>query len=85
MSKWQDISTAPKDRRILLGKVVGHPAHGSALWWAVAGSWSERFQNWNDGVEPAGLAQPNVWCDLPSKDLLIAEARAIAREETPDE
>lgn len=66
MSVWLPIETAPKDgTRILLGKIVGHPAHPTALWWAVCGAWSKRFNNWNDGIEPAGLAQPNYWCELP--------------------
>ena len=76
--EWQPIETAPKDRRILLGKIVGHPAHPTALWWAVAGSWSERWQNWNDGIEPAGLASPNHWCDLPK--MPRAEAVAVHEE-----
>ena len=63
--EWQDISTAPKDgTRILLAKIVGHPAHPTALWWAVAGHWSIRFSNWNDGAEPAGLAGPTHWMPL---------------------
>jgi hypothetical protein len=66
MSVWIPIETAPKDgSKILLAKIVGHPAHPTALWWAVAGSWSARFNNWNDGIEPAGLAQPNYWSPLP--------------------
>lgn len=36
------------------------------LWWAVSGFWSCRFQNWNDGVEPAGLADPSHWMRLPA-------------------
>lgn len=63
--EWQDISTAPMDgTRILLAKIVGHPAHPTALWWAVAGHWSIRFSNWNDGAEPAGLAGPTHWMPL---------------------
>lgn len=63
--EWKPIETAPRDKKILLGKIAGHPSHPTALWWAVAGAWSERWQNWNDGIEPAGLAQPNYWCQLP--------------------
>ena len=67
MMEWQDISTAPKDgTRILLAKIVGHPSHPTALWWAAAGHWSIRFDNWNDGVEPAGLAGPTHWMPLPT-------------------
>ena len=37
MSKWHDISTAPKDQEILLN--VGLP-------WPVIGIWSEHYQHW---------------------------------------
>lgn len=62
---WQDISTAPKDgTRILLCKIVGHPEHPTALWWACSGHWSDKWKNWNDGVEPSGLAGPTHWMPL---------------------
>lgn len=35
------------------------------LWWCVAGHWSARWNNWNDGVEPSGLAGPTHWMPLP--------------------
>ena len=35
------------------------------LWWCVAGHWSARWNNWNDGVEPSGLASPTHWMPLP--------------------
>lgn len=64
--EWRGIESAPKDgSRVLLGKIVGHPSHKTALWWAVAGYWSERWKNWNDGVEPSGLAGPTHWSPLP--------------------
>lgn len=28
------------------------------LWWACIGFWSEKWQNWNDGIEPSGLSEP---------------------------
>jgi hypothetical protein len=63
---WRDISTAPKDgSRIMLAKIVGHPDHPTALWWAVSGRWSDKWKNWNDGVEPSGLAGPTHWMPLP--------------------
>lgn len=64
--QWRPMETAPKDgSRILLAKIVGHPSHPTALWWAVAGHWSEKWSNWNDDVEPCGLASPNYWQPLP--------------------
>lgn len=35
------------------------------FWWAVLGFWSAKWGNWNDGFEPAGLADPNYWMPLP--------------------
>lgn len=34
------------------------------LWWLAKGHWSERWQNWNDGVEPSGLAGPTHFVPL---------------------
>lgn len=65
---WRSIETAPKDgTRILLGKIVGHPDHPTALWWATMGYWSDRWNNWNDGIEPSGLADPTHWMHLDAK------------------
>lgn len=64
--KWRPIESAPKDgTRLMLAKIVGHPANPTALWWACAGLWSDRWNNWNDGVEPCGLAGPTHWLPLP--------------------
>lgn len=72
--EWQNIDTAPKDgTSILLARIAPtdaieildlppKPAH---VWWAVYGFWSDRWNNWNDGSEPAGLAAPNYWMPLP--------------------
>ena len=63
---WRPIETAPKDgTKILLGKIAGHPDHPTALWWATSGFWSDKWGNWNDGIEPAGLASPTHWQPLP--------------------
>jgi len=35
------------------------------LWWATAGFWSTKWGNWNDGIEPSGLADPTHWMPLP--------------------
>lgn len=68
--RWRPIETAPKDgARIILAKIVGHPAHPTSLWWACAGHWSDRWGNWNDGVEPCGLAGPTHWMPLPPPPL----------------
>jgi hypothetical protein len=72
---WQKIETAPKDRKILLGKIVGHPDHPTALWWACSGAWSERFKNWNDGVEPSGLSGPTHWAEFPAMPTWKGDAR----------
>ena len=74
MSEWHTIDTAPKDgTRILLARIVGHPAHATALWWATAGHWSTRWKNWNDGVEPSGLADPNYWMPLTTAGAIIPD------------
>jgi hypothetical protein len=60
---WQVIDeNTPRDgTRILLAKIVGHPDHETALWWATVGHWSSKWNNWNDGIEPAGLVPPTHW------------------------
>lgn len=67
--KWHPIETAQKDGTdLILSKWVGHSDHTTALWWITRGHWSSRFNNWNDGVEPSGLAGPTHWMlksDLP--------------------
>jgi len=35
-------------------------------WWCCEGRWSERWGNWNDGIEPCGLAGPTHWMPLPA-------------------
>lgn len=35
------------------------------LWWATTGWWSTKWNNWNDGVEPSGLADPTHWMHVP--------------------
>jgi len=63
---WMGIDSAPKDgSRILLAKFSGHPERESCLCWCVAGEWSLKWNNWNDGVEPAGLAEPTHWMRVP--------------------
>lgn len=71
---WQPIETAPKDgTRILLAKIgatnavpgLGIKAREPHVWWACTGHWSEKWKNWNDGIEPCGLAGPNYWQPLP--------------------
>lgn len=73
--RWRPISEAPKDgSSMLLAKIVGHPDHPSALWWATRGHWSEKWKNWNDGLEPSGLADPTHF--LPLSDILMPESRS---------
>lgn len=71
---WQLIETAPKDGTgIILAKIAptrgapdfGIEAHEPFVWWATKGFWSDRWNNWNDGVEPTGLAEPTHWIGIP--------------------
>lgn len=58
----RSIETALKDgSRMLLAL-----CDGGHVYWCVTGVWSDRFKNWNDGMEPAGLADPTHWMPLPS-------------------
>lgn len=65
MSEWQPIETAPKEGRMVLAKYVGHHDHPTTLWWLTLGQWSWKYGNWNDGIEPCGLADPTHWMPLP--------------------
>jgi hypothetical protein len=74
-SAWQPIETAPRDgERIVLAKydwAHGLSAFGPSdvqiygLWWMTVGYWSDKWLNWNDGIEPSGLASPTHWMPLP--------------------
>lgn len=35
------------------------------LWWLTKGHWSSKWKNWNDGIEPSGLASPTHFMPLP--------------------
>lgn len=64
--RWQPIATAPRDgTKVLLAKIVGHIDHPTAIWWVVQGFWSDKWHNWNDGIEPSGLAGPTHWMSVP--------------------
>lgn len=72
--QWRPISTAPKDgSRILLARIadikasefLGTKSKKDHICWAVYGFWSDKWQNWNDGVEPCGLHDPTHWMRLP--------------------
>ena len=78
MAEWQPIETAPKDgSKVLLAKfgwysvpaLTPFPAETDpkefGLWWGAVGFWSDRWKNWNDGIEPCGLAGPTHWMPLP--------------------
>ncbi|HHS84305.1 MAG TPA: hypothetical protein ENK38_05170 [Gammaproteobacteria bacterium] len=76
---WQPIETAPKDGTdILLAKIAECKALlefnreyiPPFVWWCVKGFWSKKWNNWNDGIEPSGLAGPNFWMPLPSADAI---------------
>ena len=36
------------------------------MWWACRGRWSDKWRNWNDGVEPSGLNNPTHWMPEPA-------------------
>lgn len=36
-----------------------------SLFWVVVGHWSAKWNNWNDGTEPAGLNAPTHFMPLP--------------------
>lgn len=57
-SVWKPISTAPKDCRILIGR-VGHP-------WAITARWHELKEYWSTGQTPMDFfAEPTHWMPLP--------------------
>jgi hypothetical protein len=58
MSGWKAIETAPKDCRILIGR-IGHP-HVFSAWW------SDRYEHWATGCSPMDyFAEPTHWMELP--------------------
>lgn len=60
--EWQLIENAPKNgSKIILAKY-----HQSDLWWICKGFWSDKWKNWNDGIEPSGLADPTHWKPIPT-------------------
>lgn len=65
---WRPIGSAPKDGfDLLLGHWGTRYDTGGGHWhWFSRGHWSARFNNWNDGIEPAGLADPTHWQPLPA-------------------
>ena len=65
--KWQPIDTAPRDGSKILLARIGRNEVGENLgiWWACSGFWHSRYENWNDGIEPSGLAHPTHWQPLP--------------------
>lgn len=69
--KPRPIEEAPKDgTQLLLMKIVGHPDHPTALWWVCKGHWSDKWSNWNDGIEPSGLAGPTHFIPLSALSAL---------------
>ena len=71
-SKWQQIETAPKDCRIILGR-IGHP-------WACSARWNERYMHWATGGGAMDFfADPTHW-------MLPPEAPTIhtSQQQTPE-
>jgi len=87
-----DENTPRDGTKILLAKIVGHPDHDTALWWVCRGFWSEKWNNWNDGIEPSGLADPTHWLPASGHGVgiddalgaIAAEADLSARAAPPD-
>lgn len=65
-TEWKPIDDAPRDgQKIILAKFGSTQSKPYIhIFWASLGSWSTRFENWNDGVEPSGLAGPTHFLDL---------------------
>jgi hypothetical protein len=56
--EWQPIETAPKDKRILLGR-VGHP-------WAFTACWRDYYKHWSTGSSSMDFfAEPTHWMQAP--------------------
>lgn len=55
------------------------------LFWLTKGHWSKDWQNWNDGSEPCGLAEPTHWRPLPEMPRHEQTAWLIERYDLRDE
>lgn len=76
VAHWRPIDSAPRDgSKVLLAKIVGHPDHKTALWWATMGSWYAASQRWWDGVEPCGLADPTHWLPINAHGVAAAQSQ----------
>jgi len=74
MTDWQPIAEAKRDgTKYILAKFDW--TTGSILdpfgdypkwhmWWAASGHWSDKWKNWNDGLEPTGLAGPTHFQEI---------------------
>lgn len=71
MYSWREISSAPNDgQKIILARITeqkkedidfGDSYEPPRICWAALGFWCKRYKNWNDGLEPSGLASPTHW------------------------
>lgn len=61
-SAWQPIETAAKDE---LPRMIARFDDRGRLCWVARGFWHARWKNWNDGIEPSGLAHPTHWMFIP--------------------
>lgn len=67
---WQTIESAPKNGiALILARF-----DGGSLSWASKGYWHPKWKNWNDGIEPAGLASPTHWMHVPPLNEFGVEA-----------
>lgn len=57
-----DDPKAPEYRERLFDENAPKVYH---LCWTCGGFWSSKYNNWNDGFEPCGLASPTHWMPLP--------------------
>ena len=56
--EWKPIDTAPKDLRVLIGR-VGHP-------WVFSAQWNERYKHWSIGTSAMDFfASPTHWMNQP--------------------
>lgn len=64
--QWMPLGTVPpfakEDKRTIL---LASISKAGEVHWACTAWWSDQYQRWWDGVEPAGFANPTHWMPLP--------------------
>lgn len=79
--RWRTIDSAPKTgQRVLLAKIVGHPDHETALWWASIGQWDAKRDCWTDRVDR--LVPPTHWLPCNGSGVALTAPPAPPQGET---